>query len=138
MAPSRHLSRKLQVALGSEAAEEVVAGMRENDSLSGEIVKSRHEMEVGFTNLRTDFKVDAANLDKKMDVTFATLDKKMDVTFATLDKKMDVTFAMLDKKMEVGFADMRTYLERSLKEQTRFFFLAWAALLASNIALWFR
>ena len=127
MAPSRHLSRKLQVALGSEAAEEVVAGMRENDSLSGEIVKSRHEMEVGFTNLRTDFKVDAANLDKKMDVTFATL-----------DKKMDVTFAMLDKKMEVGFADMRTYLERSLKEQTRFFFLAWAALLASNIALWFR
>ena len=25
-----------------------------------------------------------------------------------------------------------------LKEQTRFFFLAWAALLASNIALWFR
>jgi hypothetical protein len=33
---------------------------------------------------------------------------------------------------------MRTYLERSLKEQTRFFFLAWAALLASNIALWFR
>ena len=105
MAPSRHLSRKLQVALGSEAAEEVVAGMRENDSLSGEVVKLRHEMEVGFTNLRTEVKVDVANL---------------------------------DKKMEVGFADMRTYFERSLKEQTRFFFLAWAALLASNIALWFR
>src|SRR5687767_909043 len=116
MAPSRHLSRKLQVALGDEAAEEVVAAMRENESLSGEMAKLGHEMEIGFTNLRTEFKVDVANV----------------------DKKMDVGFAVLDKKMEVGFADMRTYIERSLKEQTRFFFLAWAALLASNIALWFR
>jgi hypothetical protein len=55
-----------------------------------------------------------------------------------LRTELKVDVANLDKKMEVGFADMRTYLERSLKEQTRFFFLAWAALLASNIALWFR
>src|SRR5688572_15511589 len=127
MAPSRHLSRKLQVALGNEAAEEVVAAMREKDSLSGEMAKLRHAMEIGFTNLRAEFRGDVANLDKKMDGGLAVL-----------DKKMDGGFAVLDKKMEVGFADMRTYIERSLKEQTRFFFLAWAALLASNIALWFR
>jgi hypothetical protein len=44
----------------------------------------------------------------------------------------------IERRMEVGFADMRTAIEKGLKEQTRFFFLAWAALLASSIALWFR
>jgi hypothetical protein len=105
MAASRHVARKLQEALGNEAADEVVTWMREIDALRGDVAELRHEMQVGFTNVRAEVKVDLATLEKKMDV---------------------------------GFAGMRTSLERGLKEQTRFFFLAWAALLASNIALWFR
>ena len=46
--------------------------------------------------------------------------------------------ATLDAKIDVTKAELTTALERALREQTRCFFLAWAVLLASNIALWFR
>ena len=39
--------------------------------------------------------------------------------------------------MRVGFASVEAKMEAAVREQTRFYFLAWAVLLASSIALWF-
>jgi hypothetical protein len=54
----------------------------------------------------------------------------------------ELNFARFDAKQEQRLAELRgdllVALEKGLKEQTRFYFLAWAVLLASNIALWFR
>jgi hypothetical protein len=57
----------------------------------------------------------------------------------------ELNYARFEAKLEQRVAELRadvrgieTSLERALKEQTRFYFLAWAVLLASNIALWFR
>ena len=65
--------------------------------------------------------------------------------FARFDAKLEQRFAESDAKAERRLAEFRDdmrktelSLERALREQTRFFFLAWAVLLASNIALWLR
>ena len=57
----------------------------------------------------------------------------------------ELNYARFEAKLEQRVAELRadirgieTSLERALKEQTRFYFLAWAVLLASNIVLWFR
>ena len=50
----------------------------------------------------------------------------------------EMNFARFDAKLEQRMAELRAWMEGSLREQTRFFFLAWAILLASNFALWFR
>lgn len=50
----------------------------------------------------------------------------------------ELNYARFEAKLEQRLAELRTDLAKGLAEQTRFFFLAWAVLLASNIALWFR
>ena len=44
--------------------------------------------------------------------------------------------AELRHAMERGFAQIPTLIERSAKEQTRFFFVAWGVLLAAIVALY--
>lgn len=68
-----------------------------------------------------------------------------EMNFARFDAKLEQRFAESDAKVDRRLAEFRDdmrktelSLERALREQTRFFFLAWAVLLASNIALWFR
>ena len=44
--------------------------------------------------------------------------------------------AELRHAMERGFAQIPALIERSVKEQTRFFFVAWGVLLAAIVALY--
>lgn len=44
----------------------------------------------------------------------------------------------LDAKIDGVARDLHVTIERGLKEQTRFLFVAWAALLVPIIGLWFR
>ena len=57
---------------------------------------------------------------------------------AKLDQRIAELRAELGAKIETSAADLKTYVERALKEQSRRFIAAWAVLLGSNIALWFR
>jgi hypothetical protein len=65
------------------------------------------------------------------ELNFARFDARVEQRIATLEIKFDA-------KLETSIAGLRETLERRLADQTRFFFLGWAVLLASNIALWFR
>ena len=58
--------------------------------------------------------------------------------FARFDAKLEQRLAELRGELRNEMRSLELTLERGLREQTRFFFLAWAVLLASNIALWFR
>jgi hypothetical protein len=44
----------------------------------------------------------------------------------------------LRHEMQLGFARIEASLERALREQTRFFFLAWSVILATIIGLYVR
>ena len=56
--------------------------------------------------------------------------------FARFDAKLEQRLAEVRADMRVGFATLEAKLEGALREQTRFLFLAWAVLLASNVGLW--
>lgn len=53
-------------------------------------------------------------------------------------QQMQVGFARLDGRMEAMQASMERMMEKGLREQMRFFFLAWSVLLAAMIGLYAR
>jgi hypothetical protein len=67
MAVSPNLQRKLQQALGAEAAGDLVAWMQTMDPLRGEIADLRREMQVGF-----------ARIDGRMDTMQASMERMME------------------------------------------------------------
>jgi BMFP domain-containing protein YqiC len=81
------------------------------------------------------------------ELNFARFDAKLEQRLAGLEArltaKLDASvaqhaFAQLDSKIEQRFAEMRTSLEKGLKDQTRWFILVWSALLVPIIGLWMR
>lgn len=81
------------------------------------------------------------------DLNFARFDAKLEQRSAELmamiGTKLDSAvfqhaIAQLDARMERGFAQAQTNLEKGLKEQIKFMFLAWSALLIPIIGLWMR
>ena len=54
------------------------------------------------------------------------------------DKKFDARFAAFAAQMDARFAQMDARFERAYKEQIRFVFLAWSALLIPMIGFWMR
>ena len=64
----------------------------------------------------------------------AELRHEMQLGFA----RMDARFAKLEGFLEAGLARGDARLEKGLRDQTRFFFLAWAVQLAAIIGLYTR
>jgi hypothetical protein len=64
----------------------------------------------------------------------AELRHEMELKFAALDGKVD----SLDGKFPTLKAELSVAIEKGLKEQTRFFFLAWAVQLAAIVGLYAR
>ena len=64
----------------------------------------------------------------------AELRREMPVGFARIDER----FARTDGRMETMQANMERLIERGLREQARFFFLAWSVLLAAIVGLYAR
>ena len=59
---------------------------------------------------------------------------EMQLGFAKIDEK----FARTDGRIDTLQASMERMMEKGLREQTRFFFLAWSVLLAAIIGLYAR
>jgi hypothetical protein len=87
---SQHLLRKLQEALGADAAGDLVSLIEDMDANRGDIGELRHEMQLGFA------------------------------------------------RVDTKFEQMGARLEKGLRDQTRFFFLAWSVLLAAIVGLYAR
>jgi hypothetical protein len=89
--------------------------------------------------------VDAAykfDLKEINEANYARFDAKLEQRIAELRSELVTQFrtelAGVRKSIEVSSAALSTAIERGLKEQTRFFFVAWAMLLTSILALRFR
>jgi hypothetical protein len=115
-----HLHRKLQETLGADAADDF-AGMIED--IRGDISELRHEMQLGFA------RIDARFL--QVDARFEQLEARFEQQF----KQMDTRWVGL---FETGQARMESLLEKGLREQTRFFFVAWSVLLAAIVGMYVR
>src|SRR4051812_37149652 len=78
--------------------------------------------------------VDAAytfDLKEMNELNFARFDAK-------LSGELAAGLAKLDARIDVVAAQRNATLAKALRDQMRFFFLAWATLLVAIIALWFR
>jgi uncharacterized coiled-coil protein SlyX len=122
MAATPHLQRKLQQTLGAEAAGDLSAWMQSMDAHVTEIGELRREMRLGFARIDERF--------AKLDERFA----KQDERFAKYDER----FARVDGRIDTTQERMEKVIERGLREQTRFFFLAWSVILAAIIGLYGR
>jgi chromosome segregation ATPase len=143
MAVTPHLQRKLQQTLGAEAAGDLSAWMQSMDANRTEIGELRLEMRMGFAKIEERF----AKIDDrfaKIDDRFAKLDDRFarqDERFAKQDErfaKYDARFAQVDGRSDTMQERMEKVFERGLREQTRFFFLAWSVLLSAIIGLYAR
>ncbi len=88
-----------------------------------------------------------ARFNAKMERRFAESEARLERQFVALEAKLDTkvdsavfqhAIAQLEARMDRGFAQAQTNLEKGLKEQIKFMFLAWSALLIPIIGLWIR
>jgi hypothetical protein len=109
MAGTPHLQRKLQQTLGAEAAGDLGAWMQSMDAHRTDISDLRREMQIGF-----------ARMDERFDGRLSTMQERFDGRLNTMQERFE------------------KLLEKGLREQTRFFFLAWSVLLTAIIGLYAR
>lgn len=82
-----------------------------------------------------------ADLRDMNELNFARFDARLEQRIAELRSEMNVGFARMDARFE----QLKTNIEQTLREQTRWFVaawgalvVAWATLVALNIAMWAR
>ncbi len=117
------LSKLLNDRLGEEIADELVNWFNQVDATyRGDL---REINELNF-----------ARFDAKLEQRIAALEAKLS---AKLDASVaQHAFAQLESRIDRSLAELRTSLEKGLKEQTRWQFVTWSALLIPIIGLWMR
>ena len=65
------------------------------------------------------------------ELNFARFDAKLEQRVATIDAKLEQLRAEVDAKLDQLRAELKMEIEKGLKEQTRYMFLAWASLMAA-------
>lgn len=123
------LSRQFYDRLGDDAANELVEWFNQVDATYRADLRDLNESNF----LRFDAKVEQrfAEQDTRIDRRFAEQDVKFERRFAEMDAKFEKRFAEFDRRL----SEMETKIERALKDQTRFFFLAWLTQMAAILAL---
>lgn len=106
---SPHLHRKLREALGADAGDDLVNLLEVAQATRADIAELRQEMRVRFAEIESKFPVLRAELEGSMKA--------------------------LNSSTQASVSELRATLEQGLKEQTRFFFLAWAVLIATLIGM---
>ena len=134
------LSKALYDQLGEAVVNELVDWFNQVDATYRADLKDFNDLNFA----RFGAKLDAlwSEFDTKLDSLRSEFDTKFDTLRGEFDTKFDTFRSEFDAKLDALkvelIARIEAQLEKRLGEQTRFLFLAWAILLASNIALWFR
>jgi hypothetical protein len=83
-----------------------------------------------------------ADLRELNELNFARFDAKLEQRLTELQARLEIRVtqveARLDARIDRLGAELRAALERGLREQTRWLFMAWATLLIPIIGLWMR
>jgi hypothetical protein len=115
VAGTPNLQRRLQQTLGADAAGDLVTWMHGMDAHRNDIADFRQETKASFARIEQRF-------------------EKIDQRLSTYDER----FARVEGRMETMQKSMEHIMEKGLREQTRFFFLAWSVLLAAIVGLYAR
>jgi hypothetical protein len=119
------LSKLFYERLGEQIANELVDWFNQVDATYRSDLKDLNE-------------INFARFDAKVEQRMAALESKLEQRMVALESSIEKRISALEHKVDVGFSEIREYVQARVAEQTRFFFLAWGILLASNIALWFK
>jgi hypothetical protein len=138
MAIPPRLNRKLQETLGVEAASDLVGVLESMDASRGGVRELRHEVHEQMTGLRHDMEEQMTGLRHDMQEQMTTLRHDMALGFARIDARFAEMRGELGTGIENVRGDLSSAIEKGLRDQTRFFFLAWAVLLAAFIGLYAR
>lgn len=133
MATNPNLQRKLQQALGPEASGDMLAWMHSMDAHRSDIAELRRELQLGFARMDERF--------TRIDDRFTRVDERfagIDERFARMDGRLDTMQATFDGRLVAMQVGTERMMEKAMREQTRFFFLAWSVLLAAIIGLYAR
>lgn len=129
--PSPHLERKLKEALGDDAGQELAAVTDRIDPIRGDIAELRHVMLKGFASIDARF----ASVEARMDARFASVEAR----FSSVDARfssVEAQFSSVDARFSTQEAKTEAAIRKAVEEQTRFFFVAWAAILAAIVGLY--
>jgi hypothetical protein len=75
----------------------------------------------------------------QMDATYKSeLRELNELNFGRFRAELASLESRFDAKLDVKIESLKTYVEKALKEQTRFLILGWGTILAAVIGLWFR
>lgn len=112
---------------------------RLGEAVTNELVDWFNQVDASYkSDIREMNELNFARFDSKLAQRLAESRAAIDRQFSDFRSEMRVGLAALDAKIDLVAGRLDTNLEKALREQTRFFFLAWAVLLGANIALWFR
>jgi CRP-like cAMP-binding protein len=108
---------------------------RLGEEIANELVEWFNQVDATYrSDLREVNELNFARFDAKLEQRFAQFDAKLEQRLSGIDSR--ITQLASDLRTEI--AQSRAEMERRLGDQTRWMFLCWATLLASNIALWMR
>jgi hypothetical protein len=149
------LSKSFYDRLGEAVTNELVDWFNQVDATYRADLRELNEQ--NFARFDAKLEQRFAQSDAKLEQRFAQSDAKLERRFAESGARVEQRFAQFDAKLEHGLADLRTELrvglatidakidavndrtvarlDAALLKQTRFFFLAWATLLAAILSL---
>ena len=143
MPVTARLSKLFYDRLGEEIAKELVDWFNQVDATYRSDLRDMNE--VNFARFDAKLEQRLAQFDAKLEQRLAQSDAKLEQRLAQFEAKVEQCFARIDAQivdlraeLKAGLAASRAEMERRLGDQTRWMFLCWATLLASNIALWMR
>lgn len=70
-------------------------------------------------------------LESRLEQRMASLESKVTQQMAALESKLEQRMSSLESRLEIRMAQLEATLERRLAAQTRWFFVAWASMLAA-------
>jgi DNA anti-recombination protein RmuC len=119
------LSKLFYDRLGEEIANELVNWFNQVDATYRSDLKEVNELNF-------------ARFDAKLEQRLAQFESKFEQRLAQSEAKVEQRLAQFESKIEQRLARFEVEIAHRFSEQTRWMFLCWATLLASNIALWMR
>lgn len=148
------LSKQFYDRLGEVVANELVDWFNQVDAAYKSDLREMNDLNFARFDAKLDQQLTAseARVDQRLTASEAKVDQRLAASDAKHDQRLaefradnDRHFSelraevrALDSRLDVSMSALRPTIEKGLREQTRFFFLAWAVLLASIVALRFR
>jgi hypothetical protein len=136
MSVTPRLSREFVERMGEPAADELLEVLTHMHGVNRTELQQLNE--VNFVRFDARLEQRVGELRAYMDGRFASLEAKLEQRIGELRAYVDGRFASLEAKLDQRTAELGEKVERGLKEQTRWMFVAWASLLIPIIGLWMR